>query len=39
MAQLYFKDAVGSVLSEILSDVVFLRPEDPILFIAVALEK
>ena len=39
MASTYFKDTIGQVLADVLIDCVRERPEDPVEFVANALEK
>ena len=39
MASTYFKDTTGQVLADVLIDCVRERPEDPVEFVANALEK
>ena len=39
MASTYFKDTIGQVLADVLIDCVRERPDDPVEFVATALEK
>ena len=39
MASTYFKDTIGQVLADVLIDCVRERPDDPVEFVANALEK